>query len=441
MKIRHLEMNKNLLNSGIIWLGAIFCCLVFFTDGALAKKHHKASKHHKSAAISNDPFYDLRRAQYYFLMDEDTKEVLLEKNSDLRLAPSSMTKIMTAYVVFDQVKQGRIKFDNRCLIGKDAWRKYGSSMFLNYHDVVKIDDLIKGLLVFSGNDAAIALAQVSAGGTDNFITLMNLKAKELGLKNSSFKNPHGLNQEGHYMSLRDLATLTLKIRENFPECINYFSLPTYTYRNITERNHNPLIRGNYPGATGMKTGLTRNGGFGVVGTVTRGNRRLIAVVNKARSSKQRERIVTQLLNYGFDYYKKIELFKKDQTVSELDTWLGSKDKVAAVPNQDVALTLRNSQPFDSIKISIKYSKPLYAPIAKGSKIATLMIEIRDPDNHKSRKLSYDLFAKENIDKVKLLKRIDETLRYKIQSFTEDVLSSPKELPAIPNSNIAPNITN
>src|SRR3989338_1829903 len=133
---------------------------------------------------------EFRDAQFYFLIDADNREVLLAKNADVRIAPSSMTKMMTAYVVFDQIKKGKVSFDNQCLIGKDAWRKSGSSMFLNYGDVVSIEDLVKGLLVVSGNDAAIALAESTAGSTDNFVALMNMKAREIGLKNSHFKNPH-----------------------------------------------------------------------------------------------------------------------------------------------------------------------------------------------------------------------------------------------------------
>ena len=158
-------------------------------------------------ALAQNAAEKLHEAQFYFLIDADNNEVLLAKNADVRIAPSSMTKMMTAYVVFDQIQNGKISFDNQCLIGRDAWRKSGSSMFLNYGDVVSIEDLVKGLLVVSGNDAAIALSESVGGSSENFIALMNMKARKLGLKNSHFKNPHGLAEDGHYMSLRDIGAL------------------------------------------------------------------------------------------------------------------------------------------------------------------------------------------------------------------------------------------
>ncbi|MFM7557944.1 MAG: D-alanyl-D-alanine carboxypeptidase family protein, partial [Alphaproteobacteria bacterium] len=192
----------------------------------------------------------LENANYYLLMDADTSEILKSRNIDEKISPSSMTKLMTAYVVFDQVKKGNVRLQNRCLIGKDAWRKSGSSMFLNYGDVVSVDDLLKGLLAVSANDAAIALAQTTADSYEHFINLMNLKAKELKMNNSHFMNPHGLHQDGHYMTLKDLATLIIRLYNDFPEYSQYMSIPEFTYRNITQKNRNPLIKNHYEGIIG-----------------------------------------------------------------------------------------------------------------------------------------------------------------------------------------------
>jgi D-alanyl-D-alanine carboxypeptidase (penicillin-binding protein 5/6) len=353
----------------------------------------------------------LHEAQFYFLIDADTKEVLLSKNADARIAPSSMTKIMTAYVVFDQIQKGKISLNSQCLVGKDAWHKSGSSMFLNYGDVVSIDSLVKGLLAVSGNDASIALAESTAGGLNNFVALMNSKAKELGLKNSHFRNPHGLSEPDHYMSIRDLATLAIRLHQDFPQSSHYFGIPEFTYRNITQRNRNPLIRENYDGIVGGKTGHTNEGGYGVIGIVKRNHRHLIAVMNKGKTPRQRTEIITDLLDYGFHNYKKLILFEKNQTVAQLPTWLGTQSKIDAITSEQIAFTIPREYSFDEVRVSVKYKGPLYAPIKINSAIADLVIEIKGYKN-----FSYPLFAKEKIDKAGRLKRISQILRYKTHNF-------------------------
>ncbi|MDX2083335.1 MAG: D-alanyl-D-alanine carboxypeptidase family protein [Rickettsiales bacterium] len=378
-------------------------CLFFIV---LSSNIYAAEK--KSSANSQNYFRDLQEAQFYFLLDADTKEILLAKNPDVRIPPSSMTKVMTAYVVFDQIQKGRIKFDNQCLIGKDAWRKSGSTMFLNYGDIVTIDELLKGLLAVSGNDAAIALAQTTAGGLNNFVNLMNVKARELGLKNSHFKNPHGLYEEGHYMSVRDLAILTSRIYQDFPQYSHYLGIQQFTYHNIVQQNRNPLIKQNYEGVLGGKTGHTDAGGYGVLGAVRRDDRTLIAVVNKAPTPKKRAAIITELLDYGFNYYNKLTLFHKDQEVVKIPTWLGSDSEVKAIIDREVAFNIPREKSLSSITVKVKYKEPLYAPISKGDKIATLSIEVKDYKN-----FEYSLFAKESVDKAGYLKRIAQIARYKI----------------------------
>lgn len=362
-------------------------------------------------AVAQDLPKELRDAEFYFLIDADTKEVLLSKNSDVRVSPSSMTKMMTAYVVFDQIRQGKIEFSNQCLIGKDAWRKSGSSMFLNYGDVVTIDELLQGLLAVSGNDAAIALAQAAGGGYDNFIKLMNLKAKEIGLTNSHFLNPHGLNQKGHYMSLRDLAMLAMHIYEEFPQYSYYFNIPEFTYGSITQRNRNPLMREDYDGLVGGKTGHTNEGGYGIIGVVKRANRKLIAVVNKARTPNQRSQIITELFDYGFNKYKKLVIFDKGQEVTNLPTWLGVQSEIGAVTNRQVAFNIPSSKELDDIKVKVEFNSPVKAPISEGAKVADLIIEV---NGYKS--FEYSLFAKQRVDKVGILEKMSIIARYKLNNF-------------------------
>ncbi len=369
-----------------------------------------------NVAVASNANNSLQDGQFYFLMDADTKEILLAKNADVRIPPSSMTKLMTAYVVFDQVKKGKVSLENQCLIGKDAWRKSGSSMFLNYGDVVSVEDLVKGLLAVSGNDAAIALAESTANGKENFVRLMNLKARELGMTNSNFKNPHGLYEEGHYMSLRDLATLASRLYSDFPEYAHYFAIPEFTYRNITQQNRNPLIKNKYDGVVGGKTGHTNQGGYGVVGVVKRDNRRLIAVVNKAKTPRQRAQMITSLMDFGFMHYKKLTVFEKGQVVSQANTWLGKKDQVDVVVDREISFNVPQEKSLDSVNVSVKYKGPIYAPIKEGQKIAKLIVDIK---GYKS--FEYDLIAKERVDKAGYLSRISQIMRYKARNFFNKIL--------------------
>lgn len=354
-----------------------------------------------SASSANVSF-----VEYYFLMDADTKEVLLSKNAEERLPPSSMTKLMTAYVVFDQIKKGNIRLDNICAIGKDAWRKSGSSMFLNYGDRVSIDELLQGLLAVSANDAAVALANSIAGSISNFADLMNITAARLKMRNSHFKNPHGLYEDGHYASIHDLATLVSRLYEDFPEFAHYLEIHEFTYRNITQKNRNPLIRSSYDGIVGGKTGHTNQGGYGVVVTVKRNNRRLVAVVNKANNPSQRSRIITSLVDFGFNNYKKISLFSRGDEVINLKTWLGDKSEVAAIVDSPVEFNIPSYKSIKNISAKVTYNTPIPAPIAKGDKIATLVVEAPGIN-----KIEIDLLAKEKVNQVGFIRKLKTFLLY------------------------------
>ncbi len=367
----------------------------------------------------------IKNHNFLYLIDYETGEVLLEKNANTRLAPSSMTKIMTAYIAFDQIKQGNISLDNQCIIGKDAWRKRGSTMFLNYGDIVSIDKLLKGLLVASGNDAAIALAQATGKNYDDFISLMNLKAKEIGLKNSQFRNPHGLSENGHYMSVKDLAILLSRFYKDFPEYKKYLSIKKVTYSNITQRNRNPLIKHHYEGIVAGKTGHTNDGGYGITASVRRNNRTLIGVVNKAKWPSLRTKIIEELFDYGFQEFKKIEIFKKNEIITNLKTWNGTQEKVKVATNQDIIVTIPQKTDIKKdILVTVNYQSPIFAPIIKDTKVATLIIKIK---NYKT--LKFPLFSQETIKKARffdsiskkldfIFKRIYQKARYKIKSIIE-----------------------
>lgn len=358
----------------------------------------------------------LQEAQFYFLFDPQTSQVLLSKNADVRAAPSSMTKIMTAYVVFDQIKKGLIALDKQCFISKNAWKKSGSTMFLNYGDMVSIDELLKGLLAVSGNDAAIALAEAVSGSVENFVDLMNLKARELKLNNSHFANPHGLSQPMHYMSVRDLANLTARFYKDFPQYAKYLGIESFTYANITQINRNPLIKKHYDGVLGGKTGHTDDGGYGVVGAVKRDNTMLIAVVNKARTPRQRAETITKLFDYGFGNYKKYQIFAANSELASLKTWLGKSDFVSVINDQEVAFNLPKDADLNKLSAQIEYQGPIYAPIKKGDKVATLIIKMNN-----QKIIQYPLFAKETVEKVGYIGKINQILRYKMRSFFNKIL--------------------
>lgn len=356
----------------------------------------------------------LSEIDFYFLLDPDNEEILLQKNIDSKLAPSSMTKIMTAYVVFDQIAKGNISFDKQCKIGREAWRKGGSSMFLNYGDVVSIKELLQGLLAVSGNDAAVALANHTSGSVKEFANLMNRIGRKIGLKNSQFKNPHGLNEKGHYMSLRDLAIVATRIYQDYPFYADFLAIEEFTYGNITQRNRHPLIKKHYDGVVGGKTGHTDKGGYGVIGVVKRDHRRLIGVINKTRTPKMRERGIIALFDYGFKKYKKLILFNRGQTIAKLDSWLGN-GKIKAYAKQDIAINILRNRPLSDIKVKVKYKGPIYAPVKAGQEVGTLIIKVK---NYKTFK--YPIYAKHNVRKVGYLRRFNRILRYKIAKFFNKV---------------------
>lgn len=349
---------------------------------------------------------DFNNDDYYLLYDPDLKEIVAGNNYHEQIAPSSMTKLMTAYVIFDQLAQNNIQLTNYCLVGKDALSKYGSAMFLNYGDLVTISDLLKGLLVMSGNDAAIALAQVTVeGGYDNFIKMMNQTAQKIGMNNSNFRNPHGLNEDGHYSSLYDLAILIWKIYEDFPQYTNFLELKDFEYSGIIQRNRNPLVKKNYDGVLGGKTGYTNDGGYGIVTLVKRNHRRFIAVINKSKTISERSEKLLELLDYGFSEYKKIVFFNKGEVVTSLETWLGEKKLVDAIVDQDIIMNIPYNISESEIDIRVNYYKPIYTPIIAGDKIGQLIIAFNN------KKFEYPLYAKYDVMKVEFYDKVKLILKH------------------------------
>ncbi len=309
-------------------------------------------------------------AKFAIAVDFTTGAVLLDKSSDSQMAPSSMTKLMTAYLVYSALKSGRMKLTDELPVSERAWRMGGSKMFVQVGTSVKVEDLIRGMIVQSGNDACIVLAEALAGSEENFAEQMNAKARELGLASANFRNSTGWPDPSHRMSARDLATLARRIILDFPEYYHYDSEKSFKYNGIDQENRNPLVQKGT--ADGLKTGHTEDGGFGLVASSMRNGRRVILVLNGMTSNKQRAEEGERLMDWCFREFENVTLFKPDDVIDKAPVWLGEAPTVALVSGRELVLTMprnwrRNAQ------IAVRFDAPLKAPVAKGDRVGVLTV--------------------------------------------------------------------
>jgi D-alanyl-D-alanine carboxypeptidase (penicillin-binding protein 5/6) len=309
-------------------------------------------------------------ARWAYGTDFDTGATLLEKQPDDEMPPSSMTKLMTMYLVYDRLKQGRLKLDDELPVTEKAWRMQGSKMFVQIGSEVKVEDLIRGVIVQSGNDAAIVLAEAIGGSEEGFVDLMNKKAQELGLTHSYFKNCTGWPDPDQHMSARDIATLAGRIIRDFPDYYHYDAEKTFKYNGIEQGNRNPMVqRGT---ADGLKTGHTEAGGYGLVVSSKRNGRRVILVLNGMSSMHERAEESERLMDWLFFNFEDVTLFSAGDIVDSVPVWLGTERTVPLVAGKDLIVTMpRNWRQKASIKIS--YDAPLRAPIAKGDPVGRLTV--------------------------------------------------------------------
>lgn len=312
-------------------------------------------------------------AREAIVVDYNTGAVLLEKNADEQMPPSSMSKLMTAYVVFMKLKDGSLKLSDELQVSQKAWALQGSKMFVAIDSRVKVEDLLRGMIIQSGNDACVVLAEGISGSEEAFAELMNKTAKEIGMRNSNFVNATGWPDQNHYMTARDLATLAAHLVHDFPEYMHYYKEKDFKYNNIKQGNRNPLLYG-YPGGDGLKTGHTDIAGYGLVGTAERDGRRLIAVFNGVNSMQARADEARKLLDWGYREFRNIELFKPEQIVGSADIWMGLQPKVDLQIKQHVLFTVPSGMQ-KNMNSSIVYMSPLKAPIAKGTQVAVLRLEM------------------------------------------------------------------
>jgi len=310
-------------------------------------------------------------AKHAFLMDATTGAVLFNKDGDTQMVPSSMSKLMTAYVTFTRLKEGRLKLEDTLTVSEKAWRMQGSKTFVAINSQVSVDDLLHGVIVQSGNDACIVLAEGISGSEEAFVAEMNAAAKKLGLANSNFVNATGWPDEGHLMSAHDLAVLTQAIINEFPEYHKFYSIKEFTYNNITQHNRNRLL-GNDIGVDGMKTGHTDAAGYGIVLSAAHEGRRLILVINGLESDNARIKEGDTLLRYGFREFTNRTLVNAGATIGQAKMWMGTEKTVPLVAEKDVVITVPAGH-VDNATYKLRYDGPIAAPIKKGDRIAQLVI--------------------------------------------------------------------
>jgi serine-type D-Ala-D-Ala carboxypeptidase (penicillin-binding protein 5/6) len=332
--------------------------------------------HLQCAVTAQDlPAFD-SQAKQAILIDAKSGAVFYEKDADTAIPPASMSKLMTQAIVFDALKHGKLKLDQEFVISEDAWRRGGaaaggSTMYAELHSRVKLDDLIHGAVIQSANDACIAIAEGMSGSEQAFIQRMAAKAQELGLKNSSFTNSTGLPDPGHRMSVRDLSILARYIVITHPDYFKIYSQPEFTWNKITQQNRNPLLK-EYPGADGMKTGYTKEAGYGLVGSATRDGRRLIMVVAGLNSIGDRKVEAQKLLDWGFSQFKSIDLYEAGETVARARVWGGDERWVNLIIPDPFKVAL-SPQEQTKAEVKLNYMGPIMAPVKAGQQIGMVRI--------------------------------------------------------------------
>lgn len=350
--------------------------------------------------------------QHIILQDHHSGKILFEKDADASIYPASMTKIMTAIVTFDLLKKGETSLDEMITISEKAWRLSQSgysSMFIMLNDQVSVEDLLKGIIIISGNDACVALAEGLSGTEEDFVMLMNEKAQEIGLENTNFNNSSGINDVNNYSTVRDILKMSRYMINNYPEYYSYFKETTFTWDRtggdpIKQGNRNPLLYKNI-GADGIKTGFLTVEQYSLASSVKVKERRIIAVGSGFKTKNSRSRESIKILNWGLKKFDTIRITKKNEIYTNLNVWLGKKNKVQVVPNEDFYITIPKRKK-KTIKAILEYKGPVEAPIKKGDKIALLNIYLSGELNKQ-----IDLLAAEDVKKSNIFSRLFNSLNY------------------------------
>ncbi|WP_114374731.1 D-alanyl-D-alanine carboxypeptidase family protein [Elioraea thermophila] len=310
-------------------------------------------------------------ARHALIVDFETDAVLLEKEADVPMPPASMSKLMTAYVVFERLRAGRLRLDQELPVSERAWRMGGSKMFVEVGSTVTVENLLRGVIVQSGNDACIVLAEAISGSEEQFAELLNERARAIGLTRSTFRNSTGWPHPDHRMTCRDLALLAKRIILDFPDYYRYYSERSFRYANITQENRNPLLYRNI-GADGLKTGHTEESGFGLTASAVQGGRRVILVVNGLPSMRARAEESERLMRWAFSEFENVRLFAAGETVEVAPVHLGVKREVALVSPKDVVFTMPRGWR-RTARVAVRYTAPVSAPVQRGAVLASLEV--------------------------------------------------------------------
>ena len=357
--------------------------------------------------------FDLK-ARTAILQDYYSGEILYEKEADNSIYPASMTKIMTTIIAFDLIKSGDLSLNEKFIISEKAWRLSTSgysSMFIMVGDEVSVENLLKGIIIASGNDSCVALAEGIAGTEEEFAILMTAKAKEIGMENTNFANSSGINNPDNYSTVRDILKMSKYLIDKHPKFYKLFSEKEFTWNRtggdpITQGNRNPLLYKNF-GADGIKTGYLAVEKYSLASSIIRNGRRLIAVGSGFNSKNSRSKESTKLLTYGLTNYDLVNISKAKEPFDKVEVWLGKEDTVDVYTDQDVYKTIKKAKK-KLLKVSVKYEGPIEAPIQKGEKVAILKVVYDDEIVGE-----YDLLASNEVKKVNFVSRLLKSLNYLI----------------------------
>ena len=348
------------------------------------------------------------------LIDYHSDEILYEFDPDAQIYPASMTKIMTSIIAFDLLKKSQLSLDDLFVVSENAWRLSQSgysSMFIMINDEVSVEDLLKGIIIASGNDACVALAEGIAGSEENFAEMMNEKAAEIGMTSTNFTNSSGINDADNISTVRDIAIMSKYLISNYPDYYELFKEKTFTWDRtggepIKQGNRNPLLYKNL-GADGIKTGYLAVEKYSLASSMKKNDRRLISVVSGFPNKNLRSSESLKLLNWGFRNTNTFEISKKDETLFELDTWLAKNKKIKAVSREDYYLTISKKE-LRGLRVKLEYDGPIVAPIQKGEKVANIIISKKDEIIK-----TLPLYAAEDLKKVNFFKSLVTSINYLI----------------------------
>lgn len=365
-------------------------------------------------AVAQSLETDAREA---FLVDFETGTVLFDKEADAAMPPSSMSKLMTVYMVFERLKEGSLSLDEKFRVSENAWRKGGaasggSTMFLEPNTEVRVEDLLRGIIVQSGNDACIVVAENLMGSEDAFAEAMTRRAHEIGMAGSNFTNATGLPDPKHYTTAKDLALLARKLITDFPEFYPIFKEEKFSYNGITQSNRNPLLY-TMSGADGLKTGHTEIAGYGLAASAVMGDRRQILVVNGLTSIRARSNESQKLMDWGFRNFDNRMLFTKGETVENAEVWLGKEATVPLTVGQDIKLTLPR-RAAQTMTVKVRYTGPIPAPVQKGTQLATLEITGTDM----AKPVEVPLVAAADVERLGFLGRMMAAAKHLIFGFAQ-----------------------